>query len=74
MSILAIAFFTAIGYFIIVWKMIGIDKLKKTQVLWDILFTLGLPILFIGTFSGLATAVLAGVMFSVFTSLLPKES
>ena len=74
MSILAIAFFTAIGYFVIVWKMIGIDKLKKTQVLWDILFTLGLPILFIGTFSGLATAVLAGVMFSVFTSLLPKES
>ena len=74
MSILAIAFFTAIGYFIIVWKMIGIDKLKKTQVLWDILFTLGLPILFIGTFSGLATAVLAGVMFSIFTSMLPKES
>ena len=74
MSILAIAFFTAIGYFVIVWKMIGIDKLKKTQVLWDILFTLGLPILFIGTFSGLATAVLAGVMFSIFTSMLPKES
>ena len=74
MSILTIAFFTAIGYFIIVWKMIGISKLKKTQVLWDILFTLGLPILFIGTFSGLATAVLAGVMFSLFTSMLPKES
>jgi len=74
MSILLIAFFTAIGYFIIVWKMIGIDRLRKTQVLWDILFTLGLPILFIGTFSGLATAVLAGVMFSLFTSMLPKES
>ena len=74
MSILGIAFFTAIGYFIIVWKMIGTAKLKKTQILWDILFTIGLPILFIGTFSGLATAVLAGVMFSVFTSLLPKES
>ena len=66
MSILGIAFFTAIGYFIIVWKMIGTVRLKKTQVLWDILF--------IGTFSGLATAVLAGVMFSLFTSLLPKES
>ena len=74
MSILAIAFFTAIGYFIIVYKMLGRKKLVKTQLLWDILFTLGLPILFIGTFSGLATAVLAGVMFSVFTSLLPKES
>jgi len=74
MSILGIAFFTAIGYFIIVYKMLGRKRLVKTQLLWDILFTLGLPILFIGTFSGLATAVLAGVMFSVFTSLLPKES
>tara|TARA_R110002020_G_C15706034_1_gene721437 strand:+ start:76 stop:300 length:225 start_codon:yes stop_codon:yes gene_type:complete len=74
MSILGIAFFTAIGYFIIVYKMLGREKLVKTQLLWDILFTIGLPILFIGTFSGLATAVLAGVMFSVFTSLLPKES
>ena len=74
MSILGIAFFTAIGYFIIVYKMLGRKKLVKTQLLWDILFTIGLPILFIGTFSGLATAVLAGVMFSVFTSLLPKES
>jgi|TARA_R100001443_G_scaffold9108_1_gene18637 magnesium-transporting ATPase (P-type) len=74
MSILGIAFFTAIGYFIIVYKLLGRKKLVKTQLLWDILFTIGLPILFIGTFSGLATAVLAGVMFSVFTSLLPKES
>ena len=72
MSILGIAFFTAIGYFIIVYKLLGRKKLVKTQLLWDILFTIGLPILFIGTFCGLATAVLAGVMFSVFTSMLPK--
>jgi|TARA_R100001594_G_scaffold33371_1_gene61922 hypothetical protein len=72
MGILGIAFFTAIGYFIIVYKMIGRKRLVQTQILWDVLFTLGLPILFIGTFSGLATAVLAGVMFSVFTSMLPK--
>ena len=54
--------------------MIGRKRLVQTQILWDILFTLGLPILFIGTFSGLATAVLAGVMFSLFTSMIPKES
>ena len=72
MGILGIAFFTAIGYFIIVYKMIGRKRLVQTQILWDVLFTLGLPILFIGTFSGLATSVLAGVMFSLFTSMLPK--
>ena len=72
MSILSIAFFTAIGYFIIVYKMIGRKRLVQTQLLWDVLFTIGLPILFLGTFSGLATAVLAGVIFSLFTSLLPR--
>lgn len=73
MNLFVISFFTAIGYFIIMYKMLGKEKLVKTQVLWDIVFTLGLPILFIGTFSGLATAVMAGVLFSIFTSLLPKS-
>ena len=73
MNLFVISFFTAIGYFFIMYKMLGREKLVKTQVLWDIVFTLGLPILFIGTFSGLATAVMAGVLFSIFTSLLPKS-
>ena len=74
MSILSIAFFAAIGYYIIIYKILGKRRLVKTQTFWDILFTFGMPMLFIGTFSGLATAVLAGVMFSLFTSMLPKES
>ena len=72
MSILGIAFFTAIGYYIILFKMLGRAKLVKSQIFWDILFTIGMPMIFLGTFSGMATAVLAGVMFSVFTSLTPK--
>ena len=71
MSILGIAFFAAIGYYIIVYKAIGRRRLVKTQTLWDILFTLCLPLLFIGTFSGLATAVIAGVLFSIFTAMTP---
>ena len=51
MSILGIAFFAAIGYYIIVYKALGRRRLVKTQTFWDILFTLCLPILFIGTFS-----------------------
>tara|TARA_R100000655_G_scaffold100313_1_gene144707 strand:- start:1936 stop:2190 length:255 start_codon:yes stop_codon:yes gene_type:complete len=71
MSILGIAFCAAIGYYIIVYKALGRRRLVKTQTFWDILFTLLLPLLFIGTFSGLATAVVAGVIFSIFTSLTP---
>ena len=74
MSILAISFFAAIGYYIIVYKAIGRRRLVKTQTFWDIAFTLLLPILFIGTFSGLATAVVAGVLFSLFTAMTPAPS
>ena len=73
MGIFTIALFTAIGYYIILYKSIGKNRLAKTQTFWDLLFTIGVPLLFIGTFSGLATAVIAGVIFSIFTSLTPKN-
>ena len=64
MGILGIAFFAAMGYYIIVYKALGRRRLVKTQTFWDILF--------IGTFSGLATAVIAGVLFSIFTAMTPS--
>tara|TARA_Y100000034_G_C6841003_1_gene380536 strand:- start:365 stop:586 length:222 start_codon:yes stop_codon:yes gene_type:complete len=72
MGIFTIALFAAIGYYIILYKSIGKKRLAKTQVFWDLLFTIGIPVLFIGTFSGLATAVIAGVIFSIFTAITPK--
>tara|TARA_R100000458_G_C8174239_1_gene173615 strand:- start:98 stop:325 length:228 start_codon:yes stop_codon:yes gene_type:complete len=72
MGIIGISFFAAIGYYIIVYKAIGRRRLVKTQTFWDILFTIGIPVLFIGTFSGLATAVIAGVLFSIFTAMTPS--
>ncbi len=71
MGIIGISFFAAIGYYIIVYKAIGRRRLVKTQTFWDIVFTIGIPVLFIGTFSGLATAVIAGVLFSIFTAMTP---
>ena len=73
MGIFTIAIFAALGYYIILYKILGRKKLKKTQTIWDVLFTLGIPLLFIGTFSGLATAIVAGVIFSIFTALTPKS-
>lgn len=73
MSLFLIAIFAAVGYYIIVYKALGRRRMVKTQVFWDILFTLLLPIIFIGTFSGVATAVMAGVLFSIFTYFTPKK-
>lgn len=73
MGIFTIAIFAALGYYIIVYKAIGKKRLAKTQTFWDLIFTIGVPILFIGTFSGLATAMIAGVIFSLFTAITPKN-
>ena len=73
MGIFTIALFAALGYYIILYKILGKKKLVKTQNIWDVVFTIGIPILFVGTFSGLATAMIAGVIFSIFTALTPKS-
>lgn len=65
MEFILIAFLTATGKLIVLSKMVGLVRLVKYQVLWDIAFTFLVPILFIGTFSGAIVAVLSGIWFSV---------
>ena len=73
MEILVLSAITAVSYLVVLSKVLGLRFLVKTQVLWDVLFTVGVPLMFIGTFSGMATGVLSGLLFSVmlrFISLL----
>ncbi len=65
MEFILIAFLTATGKLIVLSKMVGLVRLVKYQVLWDIAFTFLVPILFIGTFSGAIVAVLSGIWFSL---------
>ena len=53
-------------------KVMSRKMFLKTNVLWDVLLTLGLPLLFIGTFSGMITAILAGLMFTIATGAMKK--
>lgn len=70
MEIILLSFITALGYLIVTCKVLSIQGVVKYQVVLDIALTLGLPCLFIGTFSGLATAFIAGVFFSLMTAFL----
>ncbi len=67
MDILFLAFVSAVSYIIILVKVFSIRFLAKTQVIWDCLFTFGLPFLFYGTYSGMAVAFISGVFFSIMT-------
>jgi len=70
MEILFISFIAALGYLIILCKLFSAEFVARTPLLWDILFTLGVPLLFLGTFSGMATAFISGIIFSAMTAFL----
>ena len=73
MDILIVAAMTAGGTYIIIYKVIGRKLLAKTGVVWDIAITVGAPILFLGSFAGVASGILAGVIFSGMTAITPKD-
>lgn len=70
MDLLIISFIAALGYLIILCKMLTPQFVARTQVMWDVVFTIGVPILFLGTFSGMTTAFLAGIWFSLMSFIL----
>jgi hypothetical protein len=70
MEILFISFIAALGYLIILCKLFSAEFVARTQLLWDVLFTIGVPLLFLGTFSGMATAFISGIVFSAMTAFL----
>ena len=60
----------ATSYLIILIKMIGIGNVVRFQLYLDIIFTLGSPLLFLGTYSGMMTAFISGVIFSTLTFIM----
>ena len=70
MDILLVSTIAAFGYLVILCKIFSPASVARTQVLWDVLFTLCMPLLFLGTFSGMVTAFLSGVIFSAMTFIL----
>ncbi|OUU25248.1 MAG: hypothetical protein CBB97_10170 [Candidatus Endolissoclinum sp. TMED37] len=70
MEVLFLSFVCSLSYLIILCKIFSLKFVCKTQVLWDIVFTFGMPVLFTGTFSGMATAFISGVIFSIITLFL----
>lgn len=70
MEIILLAFIAALGYLILAAKVLGLTNVVRYQLVLDAIFTLGMPCLFLGTFSGMATAFIAGVIFSLITAFL----
>ena len=72
MQIIWMSAATAAGFYFILRKVMSRKLFLKTNVLWDVILTLGLPLLFIGTFTGMITAILAGLIFTIGTGAMKK--
>jgi hypothetical protein len=70
MELIILAFLTAIGKVWLLSKVLGIRRLLRLSVYFDVAFTFILPILFMGTFSGAILAVLSGLWFTAITWFL----
>ncbi len=64
MTILTVGLLTAIAIFILLMKM-GIRNFTNHSILTDVIISGGLTIMFIGTFTGMATALTAGIFVSL---------
>ena len=72
MSIVWMSAASSAGFYLILRKVMSRKAFLKTNVFWDVLLTLGLPLLFLGTFSGMITAILTGLIFTIGTALIKK--
>lgn len=70
MHIVILAFLTAISYWVLLRKILGVPRMIRWDKWLDAFFTLLVPIPFFGTFSGMATAVLAGLFLSAMLALM----
>ena len=70
MTIVWMSAATAASYYLIIRKFQSLKSFLKTSRWWDVVLTIGIPLLFIGTISGMMTAILAGLFFTIWTKIL----
>lgn len=70
MEFILFSFFSAFGIILLFTRTIGIRRTLKIRKPLDVVTTLGLPILFMGTFAGMITAFFTGLWITLITGIL----
>lgn len=71
METIGLAFLTALGFFIILWKM-GIHRFLRFHWQTDLAVTALLSFLFFGTLGGMLIGLLAALFFSLMLSITKR--
>jgi len=70
MEIILFSFISALGLLLVLTRTIGLRRTLKIRKMLDVIVTFGIPVLFVGTFSGMITAFFTGLWFTILTCLL----
>lgn len=70
MEIIIFSFFSALGILLVLTRTLGFKRTMRFRKGIDVVTTFGLPILFLGTFSGMITAFFIGLWITGLTWLL----
>ena len=70
MEIIIFSFFSALGILLVLTRTLGFKRTMRYRKGIDVVTTFGLPVLFLGTFSGMITAFFIGLWITGLTWLL----
>ena len=70
MEIILFSFLSALGIILVLTRTLGFRRTMKYRKLLDVVTTFGLPVLMLGTFSGVITAFFIGLWVTGLTWLL----
>tara|TARA_B100001093_G_C26830861_1_gene1016026 strand:- start:683 stop:994 length:312 start_codon:yes stop_codon:yes gene_type:complete len=70
MDLILFSLLSAIGFLLVLVRILGLKRVLKWRKILDVIITFGLPALMLGTFSGMLTAFFTGLWFTTLTWLL----
>lgn len=70
MDLILFSLLSAIGFVLVLTRALGLKRLLKWRKAIDVILTFGLPMLMVGTFSGMITSFFTGLWFTLITWLL----
>jgi multisubunit Na+/H+ antiporter MnhG subunit len=70
MDLIIFSLISAIGFVLVLTRALGLKRLLKWRKALDIILTFGMPIVMVGTFSGMLTSFFTGLWFTLITWLL----
>ena len=72
MDLIILGFLHALAYIVVCAKILGLRRMMAWRKILDAIFTIGVPFLFLGTFSGMVMTAFGGLWFTLILELMHR--